>query len=97
MVYWNTPGRATPDVLCAWVPENSAAQKLLSLQKQVHYKIAKNDIKEKYARTNYTSVLPVHTKMKSYMNILYINSSDVCVQFICEEINQPYQVADYYN
>ena len=31
------------------------------------------------------------------MNILYINSSDVCVQFICEEINQPYQVADYYN
>ena len=65
MVYWNTPGRATPDVLCAWVPENIAAQKPLSLQKQVHYKIAKDDIKRKevYARTNYTSVLPVHTNI----------------------------------
>ena len=62
MVYWNILGRATPDVLCAWVPENIAAQKLLSLQKQVHcaHKIAKDDIKRKevYARTN---VLPVYT------------------------------------
>ena len=97
MVGWNTPGCATPDVLCAWVPENIATQKLSSLQIQVHYKIVKDDIKEKNARTNYTSVLPVHTKMKSYMNILYINSSDVCVKFICEEINQQYQVADYYD